>query len=115
MILLSASSLSDALDSIAIVNRVSARDAMLIGNVQRGLTTSRRAERALTAEQGRLTAASAAADAEAARAAAARNAKAALLVEPAQLEADRRSPADADRGGGGRGAREGSRDRGHRR
>ena len=79
VILLSASSLSDALDSIAIVNRVSARDAMLIGNVQRGLATSRRAERALTAEQGRLTAASAAADAEAGRAAAARNAKAALL------------------------------------
>ena len=80
VILLSASSLSDAIDSIAIVNRVSARDAMLIGNVQRGLATSRRAERALTAEQGRLTAASAAADAEADRAEAARGAKAALVA-----------------------------------
>ena len=68
MILLSASSLSDALDSIAIVNRVSARDATLIANVQRGLTTSKRAERALTAEQGRLTSASAAADAQRAQA-----------------------------------------------
>ena len=80
VILLSATSLSDALDSIAIVNRVSARDAMLIGNVRRGLSTSRRAERALTAEQGRLTAAAAAADAERVRVVAARNAKATLVA-----------------------------------
>ena len=80
VILLSASSLSDALDSIAIVNRVSARDAMLIGNVERGVASSRRAERALTAEQTRLTAASAAADAEAGRVVAARDAKAALVA-----------------------------------
>ena len=80
VILLSASSLSEALDRIAIVNRVSARDAMLIGNVQRGLSTSRRAERALTAEQARLTAASAAADAERARVEAARSAKASLVA-----------------------------------
>ncbi len=79
VILLSASSLSDALDSIAIVNRVSARDAMLIGNVQRGLGVSRRAERALAAERARLTAASAAAEAERARAEGARSAKAALV------------------------------------
>lgn len=80
VILLSASSLSEALDSIAIVNRVSARDATLIGNVRRGLSTSRSAERALTAEQGRLVAASAAADAERTRAEGARAAKAALVA-----------------------------------
>jgi 3D (Asp-Asp-Asp) domain-containing protein/peptidoglycan hydrolase CwlO-like protein len=80
VILLSASSLSDALDGIAIVNRVSARDATLIGNVQRGLSTSRRAERALTAEQARLAAATAAADTERARAEGARAAKAALVA-----------------------------------
>ena len=80
VILLSATSLSDALDSISIVNRVSARDAMLIGNVRRGLSTSRRAERALTAELGRLTAAAAAADAERVRVVAARNAKATLVA-----------------------------------
>ena len=80
VILLSASSLADALDSIAIVNRVSARDATLIDNVQRGLSASRRAERTLTAEQGRLTTASAAANAERSRAEAARAAKATLVA-----------------------------------
>ncbi len=80
VILLSASSLSDALDSIAIVNRVSARDATLIANVQHGLSTSKRAERALSAEQGRLTSASAAADAQRSQAENARAAKATLVA-----------------------------------
>jgi peptidoglycan DL-endopeptidase CwlO len=80
VILLSASSLSDALDSIAIVNRVSARDATLIENVQHGLATSTKAERALTAEQGRLTEASAAAGAQRAQAESARAAKATLVA-----------------------------------
>lgn len=80
VILLSAASLSDALDGIAIVNRVSARDATLIANVQHGLSTSKKAERALTTEQGRLTAASAAADAQRTQAENARATKASLVA-----------------------------------
>ena len=64
VILLSASSLSDALDGIEIVNRVSQRDAMLIANVEHGLAASQRAERLLQSEQRRLDAATAAAEAE---------------------------------------------------
>ncbi len=80
VILLSAASLSDALDGIAIVNRVSARDATLISNVQHSLSTSKRAEQTLTAEQGRLTTASAAADAQRTQAGNARAAKASLVA-----------------------------------
>jgi 3D (Asp-Asp-Asp) domain-containing protein/peptidoglycan hydrolase CwlO-like protein len=80
VVLLSASSLTDALDGIDIVNRVSARDAGLIANVEHGLTASRRAEQLLVAEQRRLDAASAAADAEQARVESTRAAKASLVA-----------------------------------
>jgi 3D (Asp-Asp-Asp) domain-containing protein/peptidoglycan hydrolase CwlO-like protein len=80
VVLLSASSLTDALDGIDIVNRVSARDAGLIANVAHGLAASKRAEQLLVAEQRRLQAASAAADAEQARVESTRAAKASLVA-----------------------------------
>ena len=79
VILLSASSLGDALDGIDIVNRVSQRDASLISNVEHGLAASQRAERLLQSEQRRLDAATAAAEAEQTRLEGARSAKASLL------------------------------------
>ena len=79
VILLSASSLGDALDGIDIVNRVSQRDAGLISNVEHGLAASQRSEQLLAAEQRRLQAATAAAEAEQAHLEGARDAKASLL------------------------------------
>jgi 3D (Asp-Asp-Asp) domain-containing protein/peptidoglycan hydrolase CwlO-like protein len=79
VILLSASSLRDALDGIDIVNRVSQRDASLVSNVEHGLASSQRAEQQLASEQRRLEAATAAAEAEQTRLEGARNAKASLL------------------------------------
>jgi 3D (Asp-Asp-Asp) domain-containing protein/peptidoglycan hydrolase CwlO-like protein len=80
VILLSASSLGDALDGIDMVNRVSQRDASLVSNVEHGLAASQRAEQLLAAEQRQLAAATAAAEAEQTRLQGARDAKASLLT-----------------------------------
>jgi 3D (Asp-Asp-Asp) domain-containing protein/peptidoglycan hydrolase CwlO-like protein len=80
VVLLSASSLSDALDGIDIVNRVSQRDASLVSNVAHGLAASQRAEQLLAAQQRQLAAATAAAEAEQTRLEGARTAKASLLA-----------------------------------
>ncbi len=80
MIVLGAESIVEALDGLAVVQRVSAHDAELVSAVSRGLRTSRTAVRTLAAEQGRLRSALAAAAAEDDRLAAARSAKAGVVL-----------------------------------